>query len=549
MEEKKILTGTFTSYDVISLESSKLKKDLRQKNKDFKCEIPSDLLSNSTFKVEENEIRTTDFQSVISNGKIRKKEDKKNECDTYQGYINGIEEQWLRLYADDNMIMGMFHFKEKGDVFMEPLFNVTKLPSSKSKYIIYAKSAIMNKNAMCASSLLDKVVKSSIPSKSRIQNPWNICQIVRVAIEADTEWNILYGGYGPAFAAINNANGVYQNGFNLRMVVSFAQIWSDPGSDPYSQSNPFSVLDEFRNFYNSSMSWVGRDIAHLFTARPLDEINNFTFWGLATRNTMCNPWLSYGFTSSASPHIESVTTHELGHNLGATDLGPNCNSVMCQGFSSLFASTFDQQSINEINNHLNNSGSCLDNGDIPEMYVDGNYISPYSQNFLCLYNWYNFYAPGNHNLSWNIQNNGANAYVVYPNGNNAAVISTASNEGYFTVIASKSNACGYIERYYGFYTASCYSYRVYPNPATDLISIEFLEFDNVDDLPDIIELFNEDSNNSVKSAKPKEFFKSNQNGNRIEFDVKNLKRGTYYLHVNDSKRKEKPKEIIRIILL
>lgn len=113
LEEKEILTGTFTSYDVISLESSKLKKDLRQKNKDFKCEIPSDLLSNSTFKVEENEIRTTDFQSVISNGKIRKKEDKKNECDTYQGYINGIEEQWLRLYADDNMIMGCFISKKK----------------------------------------------------------------------------------------------------------------------------------------------------------------------------------------------------------------------------------------------------------------------------------------------------------------------------------------------------------------------------------------------------------------------------------------------------
>ena len=232
MQEKEILSESFTSYDLMSLESTKLKKDLREKNKYFKCEIPSDLLGNRTLEIEENEIRTTDFQSFISNGKEKTKLERKKECDTYKGYIDGDEEQWLRLYADDNIIMGMFHLKDKGDVFIEPLFNVTKLPSSKNKYIVYAKSALKDKKAICGSSQLDKVVNSTNISRSGARNPWNMCRVVRVAIETDGEWNLLFGGYGPAFAAINYANGVYQSQFNLRIEVSFAETWSDPTWDP-----------------------------------------------------------------------------------------------------------------------------------------------------------------------------------------------------------------------------------------------------------------------------------------------------------------------------
>ncbi len=337
----------------------------------------------------------------------------------------------------------------------------------------------------------------------------------------------------------------------LGLRFQFAETWSDPTWDPYDVSNVYALLDQFQLYFNQNMSWVSRDVAHLFTGRSLDLINNeFVVWGLARISSMCNPSNSYGFTSTASPHIESVTTHEMGHNFGATDLsGNNCGTVMCQGFGGLFASTFDQQSTNEINGHLNNNGSCLNSGDIPQMYVDGNYITPYSQNFLCLYNWYNFHAPGNHNISWNIQNNGANTYVVYPTGNNSAVISTASDEGYFTVVASKSNACGYTERYYGFYTSSCYSYRVYPNPTSDIISIEFDKIEKIEDLPDNIELFSENSTVAIKSASPKELFKNKDLGNKIEFQVNDLKRGIYYLHINDVKRKEKPKEIIRIVLV
>ena len=317
---------------------------------------------------------------------------------------------------------------------------------------------------------------------------------------------------------------------------------------PYTSFDGSTLINEFRSHWENNNSGIVRSNAHLFTGKDISIFGIAYYAPGGVVGVVCNnPSYSYALTAYQAPQVKT-TPHEIGHNFGADhDPGPCNNFIMCQGFH--FASTFSQQSINEINNHLNNNSNCLENAEISQMYKDGTLISPYSNNSVSLYNWSNMYAPGNHTISWSIQNSGANAYVVYTTGNNGAVISSGSNQGGFALIASKSNLCGTIQRYYGFYASNGNNYRIYPNPATDVISIEIEKTDKIDDLPDSIELYSDNSTISVKSIKPKELFERKLLENKIEIIVKDFKRGTYFLHIQTDKNKERPKEIIRVILI
>ncbi len=550
-DEAKIVSENFSSYEVIRVDIAKFKQDIRKKTKEFTFDLGTDFLRNIKTSMEENEIRTADFQSYISNGKEKIKQKVSKECHTYKGIVDGDKDQWHRVYLDDVMLMGMFSTKDYGEVLIEPLYNTTRLAASKDKYIIYQKEAIISKNGGCGGNLLEKVAQMP-KSNQRLQNPGNDCRSVRVAIEVDAEWNVYYGGYGPAFAAINYADGVYHSNFNVRFQVLFQNLWW--GSDPYSATNADAVLDEFKDYWNPNMGWVSRDLTHLFTGRSIDLIGDFSVWGNAKIGIMCNQSLSYGYTSLSSPHVPSVTTHELGHNLGANHHhfgNPNnCDgTVMCQGSQSLFTSIFNFQSINEINGHLNSNGSCLDG--VPNLNstlsFNGDLIYPNSSNGVCTGAWLNFYSPYNNNISWDINNNGTNAFFTNTS-NNQANASSGGNEGAFSLKVYKSNGCGYAELYYNFDVYNCGSFSVYPNAATDELNIAFDKVEKSEDLPDIIELFSENSTIALKSISPKELYNKKQFRDKIEIDVKDLTRGTYFLHLRTNKNKDKPNEVLRIIL-
>lgn len=66
----------------------------------------------------------------------------------------------------------------------------------------------------------------------------------------------------------------------------------------------------------------------------------------------------------------------------------------------------------------------------------------------------------------------------------------------------------------------------------------------------LIYLFSEKFKNPVRSVKVKNVFerKAFKNGKNIELDTKDLPRGTYYLHVTDSKKKGEKVDAIRLIL-
>ncbi len=152
-------------------------------------------------------------------------------------------------------------------------------------------------------------------------------------------------------------------------------------------------------------------------------------------------------------------------------------------------------------------------------------------------------------FSWAITSgNAGNAYLTdYTNGN--ASFNTYNADCYGLNL-TVSNSCGMTQTGFSVCADNCFSaYRIYPNPASDVISIEFDETNEAEQLPDKIELFSEESTRPLKSVNIQEIYQQKSfKGRSVEIQVKELSRGTYYLHVNNSRRKKKEVDSIRIIL-
>lgn len=91
---------------------------------------------------------------------------------------------------------------------------------------------------------------------------------------------------------------------------------------------------------------------------------------------------------------------------------------------------------------------------------------------------------------------------------------------------------------------------VFPNPAKDHLIVEFDNSESADALPDALEIVSEKQMKTVRTANVQEVFarKAFKNGKQIEFDIRDLPRGVYYLKVlNPRQEKDKQVEMVRLV--
>jgi hypothetical protein len=128
---------------------------------------------------------------------------------------------------------------------------------------------------------------------------------------------------------LNGVDAIYNADLNIRYLVGTILVrTAEP--DPYTTTNPSSLLSEFKTEWLSSQSAIKRDVAHLFTGKNLSG----STIGIAYLNGLCSSGTGYGlsqskFTSSMTSRV-ALTAHELGHNWDANhcDGKPECK-IMC----------------------------------------------------------------------------------------------------------------------------------------------------------------------------------------------------------------------------
>ncbi|MFK7959096.1 MAG: M12 family metallo-peptidase [Phycisphaerales bacterium] len=186
-------------------------------------------------------------------------------------------------------------------------------------------------------------------------------QIAELACDADYEYFLDYGSTAAVGAriesVINTMNQQYESEVGISHELTTIIVRST-SNDPYSSSNAETLLNQFRNHWQSSQGSVPRDVAQLFTGK---EIDGGTI-GIAWIGAVCTSF-GYGMVQSDfNNNFASATdlsAHELGHNWNADHC--SCTSFTMNPFivsANTFSPTFTRGDIASFRNNR----TCLEDG-------------------------------------------------------------------------------------------------------------------------------------------------------------------------------------------
>lgn len=193
---------------------------------------------------------------------------------------------------------------------------------------------------------------------------------VELAFDADFEYFQLLGSNIAAVVAdieaiLNGVEAIYFADVGMSYELTGIVVRTN-AVDPYTATtDPYSLLDQFRYWWQNAPGLPHRDIAHLMTGRNIaGNIIGLAFQG----NSICNS-RAYGLSQSrytaAYANRVALTAHEIGHNWNA----PHCDghsdcSIMCSilGGCSGVVDHFSASSISAIVAEKQQRRGCLSPG-------------------------------------------------------------------------------------------------------------------------------------------------------------------------------------------
>ena len=151
------------------------------------------------------------------------------------------------------------------------------------------------------------------------------CRKVGIALETDNEFLDLFSSQSSANAyaslLVTATSEIYQAQFNTYLEVEFVRLWSN--NDPWDAGNTSSQLTDFRNYWESNMTSVERDLAHFLSGRGLGG-------GVAWLGGLCGGSYAYAVSANLNGFFPypiqdnsnqnwdlMVFSHETGHNFGS----------------------------------------------------------------------------------------------------------------------------------------------------------------------------------------------------------------------------------------
>lgn len=204
--------------------------------------------------------------------------------------------------------------------------------------------------------------------------------IADLGCDADFEYYVSRGSTVTAVqnrinSVINTVNNQYTSQVGIRHQITTILVrTAEP--DPYTATEPSTLLNQFRTEWINNQSGIVRDVAHLFTAKNIDGSVigiAFTIGGICTSSAYC---LAQSDCCGSFGCATDLTAHELGHLWGASHCSSTCASTMNSGLQCV--NTFNNSNPNSITSIVNhrNSRTCLAPGNPPGLPGPFNTVSP-----------------------------------------------------------------------------------------------------------------------------------------------------------------------------
>jgi len=310
-------------------------------NKNFELSLtPRDLRSSRYLAEDETE-----------NGRRRLA---KPEVTTYTGTVAGETESNVRLTIDESGVVGFFG-SDRERYFIEPAKKYSKYAGTDEFVVYQAKDVLMNKTFNCPEDLTKEIAdgKEMVLSQNTPENITGT-RTLEMATDADREFVNSVAGAATAnskiLSTLNMVEGFYHTEFNLTLSIVYQHTWST--ADTFETATPVvrpdrncnaalpasKVLCNIQDWWESNVptTQVPRDVTHLFSYKASLQGMGYAYVGV-----MClKPSFAYGFSGRLPLEWNweamnvMITTHELGHNLGAVhpqDVSPapaDCNGYL-----------------------------------------------------------------------------------------------------------------------------------------------------------------------------------------------------------------------------
>ncbi|CAN5468149.1 hypothetical protein BH10ACI1_BH10ACI1_11120 [soil metagenome] len=280
---------------------------------------------------------------------------------TFTGKVSGDENSQVRLTIDGTKIEGFFETNGER-FFIEAARKYSRFADSNDLVVYRAADLLIENSFVCDSGLTAKIERGKeLIAANAVSSPQNL-RVIEIATDADLEYVNALGGANAAnteiLSILNMAEGVFESDLRLTINVVYQHVWTT--QDPFSGTNTTNLLSSFQNYWNANNQQIQRDAAHLFTGKSFALSSGYALIGV-----ICyKPNESYGLSGYVdwAPAKFLITTHELGHNLGAThvDAAQGCdNSLMNAQLSFNTPLSFCPFSRTEIYNFVDLRGTCL----------------------------------------------------------------------------------------------------------------------------------------------------------------------------------------------
>lgn len=236
---------------------------------------------------------------------------------TYTGSIREIPGSQVAASILSNGLFAMIYLPDGTRRWIEPLSEY--VPGAYPRDHVVYRSEDTDCAGICGT---DDILMTAPPAggpQTRGGCGGSVC-VAQLACDADWQYYDAHGSSTTEVrdritAIVNVINHQYVREVALRHEITTILIrTAEP--DPFSSFDPQTLLDQFRDEWETNQGGITRDLAHLFTGREL----NGSVIGIAWVGAVCT---SFGYGLSESDFsgtfacVTDLTAHEMGHNWGA----------------------------------------------------------------------------------------------------------------------------------------------------------------------------------------------------------------------------------------
>ena len=243
--------------------------------------------------------------------------------DVYRGQLAGQPGSWARIVVFDGVPRGliwdgkeMFAIEAPGDSLLQTtvpviyrLVDALIAPGTMS----CGSSPMFANGSGAYSALTGELVALAAQGLGAVSE-------ITMGVIGDFEFTSNMGGDADAVAAIttrlNNVDGIFSQQVGVQIRVQTIETFSDPATDPFTNTGDSStLLEEVSTYRSNTPAQNSQGLTHLYTGRNLDT----TTVGIAWRGALCSNYFGAGLSEGrGGPTFDSlVAAHEIGHNFNA----------------------------------------------------------------------------------------------------------------------------------------------------------------------------------------------------------------------------------------